>query len=125
MIVSGEPVARFVSEALGFGLCPPYSAVGLERDGRIVAGVIVNNFEGADCAVTVAGSGWTRGFFKAVGQYVFGQLGCARMTATTASEKVAEYAQRFGGQLEGRLRNHFGPGKDGIIVGILREEWRY
>ncbi len=125
MIVGGEQVARFVSERLGFGLCPPFTAVGIERDGKIVAGVIFNHFEGADVHFTAAGSGWTRGFLCAIGEYVFGQLGCARMTAITRSDDVATLAGRLGGQIEGRMRNHFGVGQDGLVIGILRHEWRY
>jgi RimJ/RimL family protein N-acetyltransferase len=124
MLAVGEPVARFVSEQLGFALCPPWTAMGIERDGRIIGGVLFNQFEGADVAVTIAGTGWTRSFIEAVDQYVFGQLGCLRMTATTEYPEVVAYAQRLGGQVEGRLRNHFGPSRDGIIVGILKEEWR-
>ena len=125
MIVTDERVARFVSERLGIGLCPPYTCMGWAQDGKIVGGVIFHCFEGADVAVTAAGSGWTRGFLRAVGKYVFGRLGCERMTATTEREEVVRLARKAGGQIEGRLRSHFGPGRDGIIVGILRDEWRY
>lgn len=114
-----------MSECLGFGLCPPYSAVGIERGGEIVGGVLFNHFEGPDVHVTIAGKGWTRALLRAVGTYVYDQLGCERMTAVTPSDVVAGYASRLGGQIEGRLRSHFGPGKDGIIVGILRDEWKY
>lgn len=125
MIVSGEPVARFVSRRLGFGLCPPYTAAGIEKDGAIICGVLFNQFEGADVHFTAAGTGWTRAFLREVGRYVFDQLGCERATATTEQRSVVELAQRLGGKIEGRMRNHFGPGRDGIIVGILRHEYRY
>lgn len=125
MIVSSEAVARFVSSQLGVTLCPPYVTLGIERDNHIIAGVIFNQFEGADVAVTVAGTGWTKGFIEAVGLYVFEQLGCERMTATTEHEAVVKLACRFGGQVEGCLRNHFGRGRDAWIVGILRDEWKY
>ena len=125
MIVSGEEVARFVSERLNFALCPPYTAMGIERDGKIVAGVLLNCFEGADVHVTIAGAGWTRAFIEAVGQYVFDQLGCERMTATTEQRSVVKIACRLGGQIEGKLRSHFGPGRDAVIVGILRNEFVY
>lgn len=124
MIVSGEDVAKFVSDSLGIGFCPPYTAMGIEKGGRIVAGVIFNCFEGADVHVSLAGKGWTRTFIEAVGQYVFCQLECQRMTCITESEKVAQFAVRLGGQYEGRLRSHFGYGRDGIIAGILRDEFR-
>lgn len=123
MIVSGEPVARFVSEKLGFGLCPPYAALGIERDGEIIGGVLFNHFEGADVHVTLAGKGWNRAFLREVGAYVYETLGCERMTAVTGCDAVARYAERLGGQIEGRMRSHFGPGQDALVVGILRDEW--
>lgn len=114
-----------MSDALGLALCPPYTCIGLERDGIVVGGAVFNHFEGADVHVTVAGKGWTRSFLQAVGAYVYQQLGCERMTMVTASEAVASYAGRLGGRIEGRLRSHFGSGRDGIVIGVLRDEWKY
>lgn len=125
MIVSNEAAARFVSSHLGFALCPPYVALGTEIDGRIVNGAIFSCFEGADVHVTIAGKRWTKGFIEAVGLYVFTQLGCERMTATTEQDAIVKLACRMGGQVEGCMRNHFGPGRDAWIVGILKDEWRY
>lgn len=125
MIVEGERVARFVSGRLGFGLCPPYVAMGIERDGEIIAGALFNHFEGADVHVSIAGSGWSKEFVRAIGRYVFGQLGCVRMTAITESARVATYGIRLGGHIEGTLRSHFGRGRDALVIGILEDEWRY
>jgi hypothetical protein len=125
VIVAGEHVARFVSDRLGFALCPPYYAVGIQKDGRVTGGVLINHFEGADVHATAAGSGWTPGFMKALGQYVFQQLGCSRMTMVTEQPGVAKLACRLGGQIEGTLRSHFGKGRDGTIIGVLADEWRF
>jgi RimJ/RimL family protein N-acetyltransferase len=125
MIVTGDDVARFVSGRLDFALCPPFTAMGLARDGTITAGVLFNHFEGADCHLTVAGKGWTRAFLQAVGSYVFDQLECERMTFVTEQPEVERLAIRLGGEVEGRLRNHYGYGRDGIVIGVLREEWKY
>lgn len=125
MIVVDERVARFVSARIGKGFSPPYTAMGIERDGEIVAGAIFNGFEHPDLHVSIAGSGWTRQFIREVGRFVYDFLGYERMTVTTEQPKVAEYARRLGGEVEGRLRNHFGKGRDGIIVGILKEDWRF
>jgi RimJ/RimL family protein N-acetyltransferase len=125
MIIGGEAVARFVSDKLQFGLCPPYTALGIERDGEIVAGALLNNFEGASVHLTAAGAGWTRAFLKALGEYVFDQLGCERITAITRQDDVAMLARRLGFRVEGRLRSHFGAGHDGIVLGVLRDEWKY
>lgn len=123
MIVSDDRCAKFVSDALGLGLCPPFTAMGIEKDGQIVAAVVFNQFEGANIHVSVAGKGWTRGFMRAVGEYVYRQLGCERMTVTTDQPKVIAFAERCGGQVEGVMRSHFGAGRDATIVGILRDEY--
>lgn len=125
MIVTDERVALFVSDAVGQAFVPPYTCMGIERDGKITAGAIFNIFEGTDCHVSIAGSGWTRGFIEAVGAYVFGQLGYLRMTAITEQPEIVRFAERLGGEVEGCLRNHFGRGRPGFIVGILKEDWKF
>lgn len=125
MIVIDERVARFVSDELGFGLCPPYTVMGLEHEGTVIAGVLINHFEGHDCHITVAGTGWTRGFLSAVGDYVFDRLGCLRCTFITEQPHAAALALRLGGQVEGCLRSHFGEGRDGTLIGLLKQEYRY
>ena len=124
-IIIGDEVGRFVGERCNTMICPPYTAMGIERDGEIVAGVIFNGFTRHDVHVTVAGHGFTRGFICAVGNYVFHQLDCLRMTITTEQEQVVDYAKRLGAQTEGRKRNHFGKGRHGIVLGILREDWKF
>lgn len=125
MIVTDDRVARFVSETLGQSFVPPYSLMGLERNGEVIAGVLFNVFEGDDVHVSIAGHGWTKGFMADVGHYVFDQLRCGRMTAITEKPEIVRIAERLGGQVEGCLRNHFGPGRDGFVVGILKSEWRF
>lgn len=125
MIVTGEHVAQFVSQRIGVALCPPYTTLGLERDGLLVGGCIFNCWEGADVHVTAAGSHWTPGFLRSIGEYVFEQMGCLRFTMETEKPEVAEYAKRLGGVVEGRLRNHFGEGRDAIIIGVLKKDYAY
>lgn len=97
--------------------------MGWERDGGVAYGLLFNCFEGAAVHVTAGGTGWGLQFLRAVGDYVYGQLGCERMTFTTEQPRVINYVQRLGGKIEGRLRNQFGAGRDGIVVGILRDEY--
>lgn len=124
MIVTDERVARFVEYVIGQSIAPPYTCMGIERDGVITAGVVFNVYEGAAINVTVAGKGWTRGFIRAVGGYVFGRLGCSRITVITERPQVIDLAERLGGQVEGTMRHQFGPGRDGAMIGILKEDWR-
>lgn len=122
-IVADERVAPFVARQCGVYIPAPYTVMGLEKDGQIVAGVAFHHFTGCDVHVTVAGKGWTRGFLAEVGGYVFGTLGCIRMTALTEQERVIRIAKKLGGQIEGRLRNHFGPGRDAVVLGILKDDY--
>ncbi len=121
--VADERVARFVSEMVGHAFVPPFTCMGIEKDGQVIAGVIYNVFEGADVHVTIAGRGWTRGFLSDVGAYVFGALKCERITVQTEQAKIVRIAERLGGQVEGLKRNHFGRGRDAFIVGILKEDY--
>lgn len=99
--------------------------MGIERDGEVIGGVIFSGFTGNDVSVTVAGTGFTRGFISAVGEYVFGKLGCLRMSITTEQPHVISIAHRLAAQTEGTKRNHFGKGRDATILGILREDWNF
>lgn len=127
MIVTDQRVVQFVISKTGIEVCPPYTAMGIERDGKIVAGTIFSQFERQDVHVTVAGerNAFTRKYLKAVGNYVFSELGCIRLTIVSEQPKVIEIATRLGAHTEGRIRNHFGPGRDGILLGILKDEWAF
>lgn len=127
MIVTDERVARYVSEKLNCSICPPFTAMGIERNGKIVAGTIFSQFEHPDIHVTVAGEpgAFTHNYIRAIGEYVFGMNGCIRMTIVTEQPKVIEIATRLNAQPEGRIRNHFGVGRDGILLGILKDEWPF
>ena len=124
MIVTDERVIRFAEGRLGERFTPPATCMGLEREGKITAAVVFTFFTGPNIDVSVAGAGWTRGFAREVGRYVFGQLGCLRMTVRTEQTDVVRYAVRLGGRVEGVLRDFFGPGRDSILVGILRDDWK-
>lgn len=125
-IVTDDRVIEFVCGTLGVNFFQGCTALGLEDDGKIVAGFLFNNHTTYDIEITVAGSpnSAAPAFLRRVGGYVFEELGCLRMTITTAQEKIVELATRLGAQTEGRKRNHFGKGRDGIVLGILREDWK-
>lgn len=125
MIVTDERVARFVGAQIATIIYPPFTCMGIERDGDIIAGAVFNCYTGPDIEVTVAGHGWTRGFLKAVGQYVFGQLGCIRLQITTEQESIASVSERMGGKREGVLRDKYGRGRNGIVLGVLAGEYRF
>ena len=125
MIVTDIRVAKFVGERVGHRIVPPFTLMGIERDGEVIAGVVFNHFTGCDLHVTIAGHGWTKGFLADVGQYVFGQLKCIRITVITEQKQVIDIARRLGAVSEGRMRDHFGKGRDGHVLGILKDDFPY
>ena len=126
MIVTDGRVAQFVADKCGLHtFSRPFTCMGIEKDGQIIAGVVFNCFTGNDITVTVAGErgSFTRHFIKEVGRYVFETNNCLRMSVTTEQPKVIDFATRLGAQTEGCKRNHFGKGRDATILGLLKEEW--
>lgn len=125
MIVTDDRVAAFVGASVDSIIYPPFTCMGIDRGGEIIAGAVFNCFTGHDVEVTVAGRGWTRAFFKSVGAYVYDQLSCGRIQVTTEHESVARIAERMGGRREGILRDKYGKGRDGIVIGVLEQEYRF
>lgn len=123
--MTDERVARFVGAQVNAIIYPPFTCMGLEQDGEIIGGAVWNCFTGPDIELTLAGRVWSRTFLKALGEYAFNQLGCIRVQMTTEQEAVARYAERLGGKREGVLRNKFGRGRDGIVIGLLEQEYRF
>ncbi len=118
-------IVQLVSRMTGKVYSPPFTTVGIEKDGEIIGGVLFNCYEGEDIHVSIAGKGWTKGFLAEIGNYCFNQLGCYRITSVTEDPKVVRIGERLGGKIEGCLRGHFGEGRDGFIVGITRDEYRF
>lgn len=124
-IVTDHRVAKFVGSQVDAIIYPPFTAVGVERGDEIISGVVFNCFTGKDVHATVAGSFWTRAMLADIGNYVFSTLKCERITAITRQTRVESLAARLGGRREGLLRNYFGKGHDAIVIGILKEDYRY
>lgn len=106
---------------------PLATAIGLERDGELVAGVLYDRYNGASICMHVAadGSNWlTREFLFVAFAYPFNQLGCKRITGIVNSNNVR--AQRFdehlGFTLEARLKDAMPDGADMLIYRMLRDE---
>ena len=121
--VRGQKVVDFVYAAFNRKPVPPYVGIGTEIDGEIVNGCVLNVWTGNDAHVTIAGTKWTKGLLAVIHHYAYQSLGCIRLTVITEQSSIVRYAERLGGEVEGLLRNQFGPGRDGVLVGILKEDW--
>ena len=91
-----ERVAKWVCDRAG-GNWECCEAIGLERRGELVGGVIFDNYNGANIAMHCASDGtkrWLdREFLWFVFYYPFKQLGVRRITSPISEKNIA--AQRF------------------------------
>ncbi len=135
MIISQpkEMIGSFVNVRQGF---PPdtswgnFNALGLVRDGILVAGVIYNCFEGVNVNMhigAVDGSKWmTADFLHASFDYPFNQLKRRRVSACINSnrKKAVSFVEHLGFEYEGRRKNYYENG-DMLLYGMLREKCRF
>lgn len=126
MIVTDGRVADFVGEQVGAAFQQPFTCIGVERGGQIVCGIVFNVWTGPDVELSVASNCGvlTRRLLRRAAHYVWNELGCIRCTFTTENKHVVEIAKRLGAQTEGRKRHLYGKGRHGVILGILREDWK-
>ena len=125
-----ERVTNWVAERVNEDDFGPATAIGLEKDGGLVAGVVFNMYNGPGICMHVAGTGkeWlTRDFLYRCFAYPFIQLECNRVTGLVRVDNML--AQKFDEHLgfvrEGVIRRGASDGTDFILYGMLKEECRW
>lgn len=132
-IVWDEPerVMSFVADRVGEKQLFNYSAIGLERDGELIAGVLFEQHNGPNVMMHVASDGsrhWmTPAYMAACFRYPFLQLKVNRVSGLVRADNAD--AQRFdeamGFTREGILREGAADGTDLILYGMLARECRF
>jgi len=125
-------VARWVIERIpGMTLeTDDFEALGVVRNGELVAGVVYNHFTGHDICMHVAaepGKIWAKPkILYALFSYPFNQLKCRRVTGFVASQNAhtLPFDKKLGFVEEGRLRDAT-PEGDMIVIGMRRSECRW
>lgn len=127
-----ERVAAFVAERCGADFrASPFTAIGAEIGGRIVAGCVFNLHQHPDIHVSVAvdpaGRRCVRPLMLACAAYAFHQLRCARITAEIAEGNRASRmgAERMGFRVEGMKPRAMPDGSAKLILGLLPEDFRF
>ena len=106
-------------------------AIGLARDGDLIAVAVFDTFGPRDCVFSVAaepGRRWlTREFCRHVAAFPFITAGLARLTCLISVDNPASirFAEHMGLTLEGRLREAGHHGEDWLVYGLLRRECRW
>lgn len=130
-IVCDEPekVYRFVADGV---LCDYYSpnitAIGLERNGQLIAGVVYSVFNGSCITADIRGVGrWAnREFLRVIFDYPFRQLGVKRITAVVESDNDTsqKFVKHLGFVHEATLR-HAGRSGDLLVFRMFRDDCKW
>lgn len=126
-----ERVSAYVTPRVDAEQFREYQALGLEREGDLVAGVVFDNKTSIGIMMHVASNGsrhWlTPEFLCACFSYPFVQEKLNRVTGLVRADNVE--AQRFdehlGFKREGKLRAACTDGTDLIVYGMLKSECRF
>lgn len=130
IVLERERVARWVSDRQtgdgGWG--DWYQAIGHEKNGELIAGVVFNHMSECDIVMHIAAGGqWlTSEYAYAIFSYPFVQLKMRRVTAVPMSKDKAtrKLVEALGFVHEGTLRHHY-TDDDGELYGMLISECRY
>ena len=126
-------IGEFVNERQGLMLGHSwgyFNALGLVKDGRLMAGVIYNNVDGTNLCMHVGavdGCKWlTQQFLFAAFDYPFNQLQMRRVTAPIKSgnTRAIEFVKNLGFKHNGTLRHYYAD-SDLVLYGMLRGECRF
>lgn len=125
-VVTGQHVVEWVAtRTKEFGNYGAAVGIGLEHNGRLIAGVVVNEFNGVNACIHVAanGAGWlNREFLWFVFHYCFEQAKLNRLTGLVVESNIdaRKFDEHLGFVEETRLKNAH---KDGdIIVYVMWKE---
>lgn len=134
MIVCGqkELVGTWVGARIGNAQpWHDYEAIGLERDGELVGGVVIDNYiVGARCSVHCAGVGrrWlNREFLGVVFDYVFRQLDCRAIVNIVAgcNADSLRFTAHIGFREVHRIRGGGRDGSDGVIFEMQKSDCKW
>lgn len=120
-------VGAWLSNLVGATIVPPFTALGWEQRGTLTGAAVFNCWTGPDIEMTIAGrAAVTREAMRTIADYVFRQLGVARVSIRTRAGRkdVIDQAIRIGFSPEGYHPKLFGD-DDGVSLGMTRAACRW
>lgn len=108
----------------------PFTALGIHRNGRLIAGVVYNRFLWPDIHVTCAATSktWcTKQVLRTIVNYPFRQKKCQRITCITeaGNRPTRAFLEHFGFKEEGAHPFLFPDGETGVSFGLYRNSCRW
>lgn len=124
-----ERIGPWVCEKAGGNFKAGDTAIGLEVDGELKAGILYDSYTGASIAMHSRcddPKAPTLQFFWIIFDYPFNQLKVKRVTGLVSSgnEAAQSIDEKLGWKLETRLADYF-PDGDGLVYIMRREDCRW
>lgn len=104
-------VLAYLESRLETKLHPPFTTIGIEKDGEIVGGWLFNDYNGHNVEISVAlDTQLTRGMILAIKDYLFNQMKVRVVTGRCRDSNLASHQlmTRLGFHFEGRIPFYFG-----------------
>lgn len=131
LILECEPVYEFVTKFFPIVRSAGQQGIGLQKDGRLIAGVLFDDYNGSNVWMHVAaepGRQWlNREFLFACFTYPFKQLNCKRVSGwvEASNTDARRFDEHLGFQQEAVLSSAARDGGDVIIYRMFKEECKY
>jgi RimJ/RimL family protein N-acetyltransferase len=125
-----KAVGEWVSQRMGATFDPSCStAIGMERDGELIAGVVFDHFSGRSIAMHVAATAphWmTREYARACFGYAFGQLRVTKVIGLVDSTnaQARRFDEHLGFELEATVKDA-GERGDLLIYSMTPDKCRF
>ena len=130
---SGHPaLLQFANEILEVNFLPEECRwiASVTEDMQIMGVVVYSRWTKHNCEMSVASVTprfLTRSFLKVVFGYPFNELNFARVTAVVEADnhKALDMNRGLGFKDEGILRNWYGENRNGVVMGMLKDECKW
>ena len=130
-IVDNKPerIGRFVGLAIESKGWSPFTAIGLEKNGILIAGVVYDNYNGKNIFAHIAATGrhWlNKEFLWYMHHYPFMELKVSRVTGMVSEKNkdAIKFIEHLGGELESKLEKAH-PDGDLLIYRMFKKDCKY
>jgi RimJ/RimL family protein N-acetyltransferase len=117
----GLLIAGYFARNTGYPTTGPYTAMGWIKNGKMVAQAIFHDYTDANIEVHFNGpNNLTRKSIGDIANYVFKQLGCARLTAKPycTNEKISRVVEKIGFKYEATHKNYYKDEKGNLVDAV-------
>jgi len=131
-VISDDPerIGKWVASRMGTKWWCQHAAIGFERDGELVAGIVYDNFNGKNIFAHIAAvpnKRWlTKEFLCYMCYYPFNQLKVERVTGLIPSNNKAsiKFVEKLGAELETTLKDAH-PKGDLLVYRMNKKDCKY